>query len=51
VSIRVHKDNRDWIAECHEHQTAVWCGDWASALEAAYGHAAMAHPTPTQEDQ
>ena len=44
MRVRVRKDFLDWTAECEEHQDIVWCSDWLSALEAAYGHAAMWHP-------
>lgn len=37
-------EDRDWYADCDEHNVSTCCTDWELALEAAYGHAAMAHP-------
>lgn len=45
MSIRVFSPRRgDWFAECDRHDLQIGCPDWELALEAAYGHAAMAHP-------
>lgn len=43
TSVKVHRDGYNWLAECTHHDDATWCGDWTSAMEAAWGHVAMWH--------
>ena len=45
MKAHVGKVGLDWKAECKEHGQVSWCYDWETALEAAYGHVAMWHPS------